>query len=357
MCTLKLIKKETYTFEENVFSKYFLPLSSSEFIIQGHQDWKSDYKIRFHINNKESSTSSINAYEQYINHPKGVLVYKDQKLWWHPKNDLNHAVEIKLDATFQNREWITNIETVSVTPRIGTLGLSDCDIIPVNVSYKSFRLNRQLSLLKLDFDKKEASIVFDKYHQFITLNYYDLLKHQGYDMSSIDKNWAFSEEKRTDGVLDNYYDHHAQMLFSRALFKNNKLYIFSTGRRTNYMKYGMDYVCLSILEKSLFNKRYSVKKTLFFQDEDELDSGKNGKEGRFTASAKYCIITPVFTTSDAWKSREKLIDLDTEKLIDIELPRGYKSHHIIDHYENSFWAHGTNKDHQNVITRFEADNS
>ena len=214
-----------------------------------------------------------------------------------------------------------------------------------------------LSLLKVDFEKKEASIVFNKYHQFITLNYYDLLKHKGYDMSLIDKDWAFSEERRHDGVLHNYYDHHAQMLFENTLIKNNKLYFFSSGTKSNYLKYGMNYVCLGVLEKSLLNKRYTLRKTLFFQDENELDSGKNGKEGRFTTSREYCIITPVFKTSDAWGSSGKLLDLNTERLFDVELPRGYKTHNIIDHYDNSFWTHGTNKEKHTVITRFEVNHN
>jgi len=357
MNTINLKKKETYAFEENVLSAYFLPLSKTEFSIQGYHYSDFDKKIKFHIKHDEKHTFPIDEYEQYIKHPKGLLRYKNNKLLWYSNNNFNNLVEIKLNNTFQNREWVTNIETVSVTPGIGRLGLSDSNIIPITVTYGRFRSYRQLSFLKVDFEKKEASIVYNKYRQFITLNYYDLLKYQGYNMSSFNKDWTFSEAQRTDGALDNYYDHHAQMLFENILLKNNKLYFFSSGTNSNYMKYGMNYVCLGILEKSLFNKRYTLKKTLFFQDENELKSGKNGKEGRFTSSAEYCIITPIFTTTDAWKTRQKLLDLTTEKLIDVVLPRGYKNHHIIDHFDNSFWTHGTNKEKYTVITRFEVDKS
>lgn len=360
MNTLKLIKRATYVFEENVHSNYFLPLSKTEFIIQGSHYNGSINDVThtlFHIKDNKTSTFPLDAHENYISHPKGLLVYKNQALWWYKKGSISNPIIIKFNNTFQNREWVNNIETVSVSPSISALGMSDSNIIPVNVIYGRFRSRRQLSLLKVNFEKREASIVFDKYRQFITLNYYDLLKHKDYNMSSIDKDWAFSEEKRTDGVLDNYYDHHAQMLFENTLIKNNKLYFFSSGTNSNYMKYGMNYVCLGVLEKSLFNKRYTLRKTLFFQDENELDSGKNGKEGRFTTSRKYCIITPVFKTSDAWGSSEKLLDLHTERLFDVELPRGYKTHNIIDHYDNCFWTHGTNKEKHTVITRFEVNHN
>ena len=83
-----------------------------------------------------------------------------------------------------------------------------------------------------------------------------------------------------------------------AMRKKEQRYIFSIGDRDGgYLKYGMDYSDLCVLDDE-----GKVKEKLFTLAALNKGTKKCGKECLFTCSGFYAILTPVFN-SDDWKGR------------------------------------------------------
>jgi len=113
--------------------------------------------------------------------------------------------------------------------------------------------------------------------------------------------------------------------------KKEQTYIFSIGDRDGgYLKYGMDYSDLCVLDEE-----GKVKEKLFTLGALNKGTKKGGKECLFTSSGIYAILTPVFS-SDDWKGSQKLLDIDRSELIDVELPKGLSDYKIIDHHDGCF---------------------
>jgi len=116
-----------------------------------------------------------------------------------------------------------------------------------------------------------------------------------------------------------------------AMRKNEQNYIFSIGDRDGgYLKYGMDYSDLCVLDQE-----GKVKEKLFSLGALNKGTKKGGKECLFTSSGTYAVLTPVFN-SDDWKGQQKLLDIEKQLLIDVELPKGLSDHKIIDHHNGYF---------------------
>ncbi|MDR6784523.1 hypothetical protein ABIE26_002089 [Pedobacter africanus] len=116
-----------------------------------------------------------------------------------------------------------------------------------------------------------------------------------------------------------------------TLNKNNQTYVFGIGDRDGgYLKYGMDYSDLCLLDGD-----GTVKDTLFSLGRIYKDSKKGGKECLFSSSAEYAMLTPAFN-SDDWKGRQKLLDINSRELIEVELPKGLSDFKIIDHHQDIF---------------------
>ena len=116
-----------------------------------------------------------------------------------------------------------------------------------------------------------------------------------------------------------------------AIRKEERNYIFSIGDRDGgYLKYGMDYSDLCVLDEE-----GTVKEKLFTLAALNKGTKKGGKECVFTSSGKYAILTPVFN-SDDWKDRQKLLDMDSRELINVGLPKGLSDYKIIDHNAGCF---------------------
>lgn len=82
-----------------------------------------------------------------------------------------------------------------------------------------------------------------------------------------------------------------------------------------------------------------MKSLPFMQDYTTSgDEKKYGIEGRFTASGRFCILTSVYKTTDPWKGKQKLFDMDRGELVDVRLPRGFSKYRLIDHAGNHVWA-------------------
>lgn len=116
-----------------------------------------------------------------------------------------------------------------------------------------------------------------------------------------------------------------------SMRKNEQNYIFSIGDRDGgYLKYGMDYSDLCLLDTE-----GKVKEKLFTLGALNKGTKKGGKECLFSSSGFYAILTPVFN-SDDWKGQQKLLDIEKQELIDIDLPKGLSDHKIIDHHNGCF---------------------
>ncbi len=50
---------------------------------------------------------------------------------------------------------------------------------------------------------------------------------------------------------------------------------------------------------------------------------------------QYAILTPAFQ-SDDWNNQQKLLDITSRQLIDIELPKALSGYRIIDHHHDRF---------------------
>lgn len=116
-----------------------------------------------------------------------------------------------------------------------------------------------------------------------------------------------------------------------ALRKNEQTYIFSIGDRDGgYLKYGMDYSDLCVLDAD-----GKVKEKLFSLGALNKGTKKGGKECLFTSSGIYAILTPAFG-SDDWKGQQKLLDIGRGELIDVELHKTLSDYKIIDHNPGCF---------------------
>jgi hypothetical protein len=116
-----------------------------------------------------------------------------------------------------------------------------------------------------------------------------------------------------------------------ALNKQGVSYAYGIGdRESGYLKPGMEYSEMAVIDENGL-----VKETLFSLGRLYKESKKGGKECLFTSSGKYAILTPVYKADD-WKNKQKLFELDTRQLIDVELPEGLSGYRIIDHHNDRF---------------------
>ena len=92
---------------------------------------------------------------------------------------------------------------------------------------------------------------------------------------------------------------------------------------------------------SMYNCEYDKKSTKLF-----------GRTALFTSNQQYCIVKPYFTKYDPWKKREKLYDVNSNELVNVELPRGFANHHIINGNDACFLTLGKNTKKENLLTIF-----
>jgi hypothetical protein len=116
-----------------------------------------------------------------------------------------------------------------------------------------------------------------------------------------------------------------------AMWKDERNYIFSIGDRDGgYLKYGMDYSDLCVLDEE-----GKVKEKPFTLGQLNMGTKKGGKECLFTSSGSYAILTPVFN-SDDWKGQQKLLDIEGGELMDVGPAEELSHHKIVDHHNGCF---------------------
>lgn len=136
-------------------------------------------------------------------------------------------------------------------------------------------------------------------------------------------------------------------LVNEALLRNGRVYIYTKGH-SETPKAGHD--CSDIAEIGPDGR---VLSRPFGQDYRKVDDEKKrGLAGRFTTSGRYCVLRSIYQSTDPWKGRERLFDMDTGELVDVSFPRGYTKFRITDHAGAYFWAVFEEKDAPYRFARF-----
>jgi hypothetical protein len=117
-----------------------------------------------------------------------------------------------------------------------------------------------------------------------------------------------------------------------AAYLKKRLYIYTTGDNSSYLKYGMHYFGLAT-----YNGNCKQIAQPYMEKPSRRETKHRGRHGDFTSSGKYCIITPVFETSDPWKRKQRLYELSANELLECDVPRGYSKFKVVEHAHDTFW--------------------
>lgn len=116
-----------------------------------------------------------------------------------------------------------------------------------------------------------------------------------------------------------------------ALNKESVSLLYGIGDRDGgYLKPGMEFSELSMVDEI-----GTLKETLFSLGRLYKEGKKGGRECTFSSSGKYAILTPAFK-SDDWKNKQKLLELDSKQLIEVELLKALSDYRVIDHNNEVF---------------------
>ncbi|MCD7712287.1 MAG: hypothetical protein LUJ25_06165 [Firmicutes bacterium] len=122
--------------------------------------------------------------------------------------------------------------------------------------------------------------------------------------------------------------------YDSALMKKDEVYFFCPGAKMSSVnKWEMDWYALWKTDRK--GKRKDI--LLDSGPLELIDQKKRGVHDVFSYSGRYAILTPHFT-SDEWKGKQKLFDLSTHELIDIQMPRGLAKGLILQHTGTRFWV-------------------
>ncbi len=121
-----------------------------------------------------------------------------------------------------------------------------------------------------------------------------------------------------------------------AALRKGKLHVYTLGNSPRYVKWGMPYFGIAT-----YDQERKLLGCPYLEVPSPEDPKKRGRYGQFSSSLQYCIITPVFRTSDPWKRKQRLFNLDTNELIKVGLPRGYSKHDVVDHAHGTYWLMST----------------
>ncbi|EEI93131.1 hypothetical protein HMPREF0765_1268 [Sphingobacterium spiritivorum ATCC 33300] len=255
---------------------------------------------------------SSDAFENH--HSMMLLAFKSQiglledlstlKIW-------NTDLDISAEISITGKELFNTYSMFGLTPRIS--GVSA--IGQINNTYAiifsepiASQNNRYLAFLHIDFSKQTA-----QWQQVISLNTED------YPM---DRFGGFEAEDMPEDPP----------IIGHVISMDDKLLAFAEGSDTMSLnRYGMDFFTYGEIDSSgkLINR-------LLEQKGFKRDTKKHGVRGVFTSSQQYLILTPVFK-SDEWKGKQKLLSIQDNKLLDIELPRGFKDFKVIEHFNEEYW--------------------
>ena len=123
--------------------------------------------------------------------------------------------------------------------------------------------------------------------------------------------------------------HYNYPMIGSILEQNGQFYAFLESSTINpaglsLMGY---YWYLELEENGLF------KKKLWGKDNLSRLPGKHGMRGKFSGDRTCLILSPIFKNDD-WKGKQKVLRLSDLVLIDLAMPRGYASFHVLDVWGN-----------------------
>lgn len=203
-------------------------------------------------------------------------------------------------------------------PMIENVGFSDEYIFPVLIGYGSTNdKDKHIALLEIDFKTLKANWLTQKQDEFIPY-----------------------KKKKT--------------IFDAVQYSNRKIQFFTKGNSYRYPRHGMKGPIL-VGEIDISQKK--PYKTLYKCEHDKKSTKLFGRTAYFSSDQQYVIIKPYFPKHDPWGDgqTEKLFDLQYRELIDLELPRGFAKHSIIDKDGEYFLVIGKNSKKENLLTILHAD--
>ena len=123
--------------------------------------------------------------------------------------------------------------------------------------------------------------------------------------------------------------HYNYPMIGSILEQNGQFYAFLESSTINpaglsLMGY---YWYLELEENGLF------KKKLWGKDNFKPPARKHGMRGKFSGDRTCLILSPIFKNDD-WKGKQKVLRLSDLVLIDLAMPRGYASFHVLDVWGN-----------------------
>ncbi|MCC8153765.1 MAG: hypothetical protein LIP01_05840 [Tannerellaceae bacterium] len=189
--------------------------------------------------------------------------------------------------------------------------ISEGSVFPIGFEYKYYQGEiRQIGYLELDIAKGVA---------------------QWIDFKGI------TEKELFPGRSYNYAGENL-IKYDSALMKGDDVYFFCPGAKMSSVnKWGMDWHALWRTDR-----QEKIKDILLDSgDLGLIDQKKRGVHGVFSYSGRYVILTPHFN-SDEWRGKQKLFDLSTCELVDIQMPRGLAKGLILQHTGTGFWVSSNN---------------
>ena len=139
--------------------------------------------------------------------------------------------------------------------------------------------------------------------------------------------WAAVE--RAGGNFAKADFHYNYPMIGSILEQNGQIYAFF--RKQHYQSGGVSlmgyYWYLELEENGLF------KKKLWGKDNLSRLPGKHGMRGKFSGDRTCLILSPIFKNDD-WRVNKRCCALSDLVLIDLALPRGYVSFHVLDLWKN-----------------------
>lgn len=133
-------------------------------------------------------------------------------------------------------------------------------------------------------------------------------------------------QKRTSDITPLYHKYSIE----QSVVRDSRVLIYTHGGDS---KWGYWHTALSEIGADAELLEHKLYENLRAYD----DKKKRGKDALFTSSAKYCVLHSHYKATDDWKGKQKLLDLDTDELIELTLPRGYTKFRIVDHNGDFFW--------------------
>jgi len=129
-----------------------------------------------------------------------------------------------------------------------------------------------------------------------------------------------------------YSHHRSKLRIEHSMIRNGHLYVFSRGNGNGkYTGYQFTVIAQIGSDGNVISFPFHLDHRV------HNDQKKRGHNGAFTSSKKYCILKSIYKSTDEWKGKQRLFDMDSHELITLQLPKGFANYDLIDHYGQDYW--------------------